>query len=85
MLMTFDIISYRIISYIVYRFVRYIIIVGKFPFEGGTVYALFENIAKGAYQEIPDWVDEHLADLIRSILEVDPNKRCSIQQIRDHP
>lgn len=62
----------------------YIMVVGKFPFEGTNVFSLFENIGSGFYS-IPDWLDESLADLIRSMLQVDPTKRISIQQIKNHP
>jgi len=61
----------------------YIMVVGKFPFEGTSVFSLFENIGNGQFS-IPDWIDESLADLIRSLLQVDPQKRISIPQIKNH-
>jgi serine/threonine-protein kinase 11 len=62
----------------------YIMVVGKFPFEGTNVVSLFESIGSGFFS-IPDWVDESLVDLIRSMLQVDHTKRITIQQIKNHP
>lgn len=61
----------------------YIMIVGKFPFEGANLYGLFENIASGSY-EVPDWMDSVTANLIQRMLEVDHRTRATIQQIREH-
>lgn len=54
---------------------------GKYPFEGETVFLLFENIAKGEFT-IPEDVDPLLANLIKGMLEIDPERRVSIQDIR---
>ncbi|KAL6043927.1 Serine/threonine-protein kinase stk11 [Balamuthia mandrillaris] len=61
----------------------YYIITGKYPFEGSTVYTLFENIAKADYN-IPAWVDRPLADLLHGMLEPDKEKRFSIAKIKSH-
>lgn len=37
---------------------------GKYPFEGDSIYRLFENIGKGELV-IPDEVEENLASLLR--------------------
>jgi serine/threonine protein kinase len=58
--------------------------IGKFPFDNRNMLTLFDNIAKGVY-EIPEWVEPNLRDLISKVLEVDPNKRLSIPQIKKHP
>lgn len=57
---------------------------GKYPFEGDTVFLLFENIARGEFT-IPDNVDPLLSVLIKGMLEIDPDKRVSIQEIRRDP
>lgn len=57
---------------------------GKYPFEGDTVFLLFENIAKGEFT-IPEDVDPLLADLIRGMLQLDPSQRFSVHQIVEHP
>jgi serine/threonine protein kinase len=64
--------------------VLYIMTIGKFPFDNRNMLTLFDNIAKGVY-EIPEWVEPNLRDLISKVLEVDPNKRLSIPQIKKHP
>jgi serine/threonine-protein kinase 11 len=57
---------------------------GKYPFDGDTVFLLFENIAKGEFV-IPDNVDESLSSLLRGMLHVNQNLRFSIQNIKAHP
>lgn len=61
----------------------YNITTGLYPFEGDNIYKLFENIGKGDYT-IPDDCGAPLSDLLRGMLEYDPAKRFSIQQIRHH-
>ncbi|XP_053946851.1 serine/threonine-protein kinase stk11 isoform X1 [Anastrepha ludens] len=65
----------------------YNICTGQYPFEGDNIYRLFENIGRGQW-EAPDWlykVDVQLAGLILGMLQADPAKRYSIQQIRCDP
>ncbi|KAM3938886.1 serine/threonine-protein kinase STK11 [Leptodactylus fuscus] len=61
----------------------YNITTGLYPFEGDNIYKLFENIGKGDYS-IPEECGPLLSDLLRGMLEYDPTKRFSIQQIRRH-
>uniref|UniRef100_A0A1W7RDI0 Serine/threonine-protein kinase STK11 n=1 Tax=Agkistrodon contortrix contortrix TaxID=8713 RepID=A0A1W7RDI0_AGKCO len=61
----------------------YNITTGLYPFEGDNIYKLFENIGKGDYV-IPEDCGPPLSDLLRGMLEYDPAKRFSIQQIRHH-
>ncbi|XP_002732086.2 serine/threonine-protein kinase stk11-like [Saccoglossus kowalevskii] len=56
---------------------------GKYPFEGDNIYKLFENIGKGEFT-VPDECGPLLAELLRGMLEYDPDKRFSIQQIKQH-
>jgi serine/threonine protein kinase len=56
---------------------------GKYPFDGDTIYALFDNIGKAEY-EMPDEADDVLASLIRGILEPDADKRLTLDQISNH-
>lgn len=56
---------------------------GKYPFEGENIYKLFENIGKGEFT-IPEGVDDTLADLLRGMLNANPDNRLAIQQIRRH-
>jgi serine/threonine-protein kinase 11 len=61
----------------------YNITTGLYPFEGDNIYKLFENIGRGEYT-IPQGVDTLLEDLIRGLLQQEPSKRFTIQQIRSH-
>ncbi|KAK1790064.1 hypothetical protein P4O66_002374 [Electrophorus voltai] len=61
----------------------YNITTSLYPFEGDNIYKLFENIGKGDYT-IPEECGPLLSDLLRGMLEYDPVKRFSIQQIRQH-
>jgi serine/threonine protein kinase len=56
---------------------------GKFPFDGDSIYNLFENIAKGVYT-VPEEADTLLADLISKILEKDPAQRLTLEKIEGH-
>ncbi|XP_061390098.1 serine/threonine-protein kinase stk11 [Musca vetustissima] len=60
---------------------------GKYPFDGDNIYRLLESIGRGQW-EAPDWLyklDEKLAVLILGMLQDNPEKRYSIQQIRQDP
>jgi serine/threonine-protein kinase 11 len=63
--------------------VLYIMTVGKYPFSGSNVYTLYESISKGEYA-LPENQDPQLKDLLQGILQVDPRRRLSIQQIQSH-
>lgn len=59
-------------------------ICGKFPFTGVSQTNLFYVIKKGQF-EIPDYVSDKAAGLIRWALKPDPKERPSILQILQHP
>lgn len=61
----------------------YNITTGRYPFEGDTVYKLFENISKG-YFTIPDEIDDSLRSLIQGMLKKDPDKRYTLLDIMCH-
>jgi serine/threonine-protein kinase 11 len=61
----------------------YNITTGLYPFEGDNIYRLLENIGKGVWS-IPEGLDPLLTDLLLNMLQFDPNKRYTIQQIRNH-
>lgn len=66
---------------------RYNLCTGLYPFEGDNIYRLLENIGRGQW-EAPDWLyklDSNLAVLILGMLQADPVKRYTIQQIRKDP
>lgn len=59
------------------------ILTGKYPFEGESIYRLFENIGKGDLV-IPSEVDDTLGSLLKGMLDKDFDVRFTIQEIRRH-
>lgn len=57
---------------------------GKFPFKGDNIYRLFENIGKGVFT-VPRNVPSPLANLIQGMLQMDPNERFGVQEVKRHP
>ena len=64
--------------------VLYAMITGFFPFRGVNETELHRNILSGAFPKIKD-VSNELKDLLNKILEVNPNKRFSVDNILKHP
>jgi len=64
--------------------VLYVMTIGRFPFKGTNMVHLFENIAKGKY-EIPDWVESNLRNLLTNTININPENRYSIEEIKRHP
>lgn len=56
---------------------------GKYPFEGDNIYKLFENIGSGEF-EVPPEVDPLLADLLRGMLDKDPQRRLTLEHVQHH-
>jgi serine/threonine-protein kinase 11 len=58
---------------------------GKYPFQGESIYKLFENIARGSFS-LPEEIihDDLLIDLIKGTLDTDPKKRFSVSQVKNH-
>ena len=57
---------------------------GFFPFRGINETELRKNIISGNYPELND-VSENLKDLLNKLLEVNPDKRISLDEILKHP
>lgn len=57
---------------------------GQIPFEKSSVMDLYDSI-RDDQMEIPAECDPNLADLFKRILEKDPSKRITMDEIRDHP
>ena len=53
------------------------------PFDDQNVTALFKKIKAGHFN-IPTYLSQETVDLVMSMLQVDPIKRITIQQIKDH-
>ena len=62
----------------------YIMVCGNFPFEGEELQEAVKNIILKTF-EVKDYVSPLFKDLIYKILEKNPKKRLTIQQIKNHP
>lgn len=62
----------------------YNFVTGTYPFEGGTIFRLFENIGKCQFTVPRSDVDPLLEDLIRGMLQGTPEERLSLRQVREH-
>lgn len=68
--------------------ILFIMLVGYPPFSGSTTSELLENVGKGKfYMKNPCWnnVSEPAKDLLKKMLEFEPNKRISSQEAIEHP
>lgn len=57
---------------------------GRYPFEGDTIYRLFECIGRGELT-IPEDLDKCLRELLMGMLKKEPEDRFTLQQIVNHP
>eukprot|EP01132_Coremiostelium_polycephalum_P005957 gene5957-7420_t len=64
--------------------ILYAFLVAKLPFDDEHIPTLFKKIREGVFN-IPDFISPSCADLIRKMLVVDPVKRITISEIRNHP
>ena len=64
--------------------VLYAMLSGTVPFKGNNLKELHNLIISGDYKEVKG-ISNEAEDLIKNILEVDPNKRFKIEQILNHP
>lgn len=63
--------------------ILFVMICGYLPFDEENNYVLYKRILEGKY-EFPDCISESAKDLISKILNVDPNQRFSLDQIKQH-
>ncbi|TRY73629.1 hypothetical protein TCAL_13050 [Tigriopus californicus] len=61
----------------------YNFVTGSYPFEGETIFRLFENIATCEF-EVPSHVGPVLEDLIRGMLAKAPEHRLTLVQVQSH-
>lgn len=64
--------------------ILFALICGYLPFEDPNTALLYKKILNGDYT-IPKFVSNEGRDLIKSILNTDPTKRFTIDDIRKHP
>ena len=64
--------------------ILYTMLCGRLPFEDKDNEKLYEKIKQGSFI-VPEFLSENCKDFIKKILNVDPNKRYNITQIKKHP
>ncbi|KAL0240825.1 hypothetical protein GEMRC1_006061 [Eukaryota sp. GEM-RC1] len=64
--------------------ILFALICGYLPFEDPSTPQLYSKILSGKFT-IPSFLSKEAASLLRGILTVDPNRRFSIEDIRQHP
>ncbi|XP_062106593.1 SNF1-related protein kinase catalytic subunit alpha KIN10-like [Humulus lupulus] len=64
--------------------ILYALLCGKLPFDEGNISDFYRKIKHGIYN-LPMSLPPGARDLIRRILVVDPTRRMTIPQIRQHP
>ncbi|KAJ9113947.1 hypothetical protein QFC19_000142 [Naganishia cerealis] len=64
--------------------ILYTLLCGGLPFDDDDEEVMKSFIYKGEYEE-PEWLSEEAKDLIRNILQLEPVKRLSIEEILRHP
>ncbi|VDO43966.1 unnamed protein product [Haemonchus placei] len=62
----------------------YALLCGSLPFEDESMQLLYRKIARGQYPE-PEWLSPSSKALLRSMLQVNPQYRITVQQLLDHP
>ncbi|CEP02058.1 hypothetical protein PBRA_002323 [Plasmodiophora brassicae] len=64
--------------------ILYALVCGYLPFEDPNTSALYKKICRGQY-ECPDFISPAVRDLISRILNTDPDRRLTVEEIRLHP
>ncbi|OQV13360.1 Serine/threonine-protein kinase SIK2 [Hypsibius exemplaris] len=64
--------------------VLYVLTTGSLPFDASTLQTLRDRVLSGRFR-IPFFMSTDCEHLIRHMLVLDPNKRFSIEQIKQHP
>jgi len=62
----------------------YNFVTGEYPFEGDTIFRLFENIAKGEFNVPRPEIDSVLESLIHGMLCKSISKRFTLKEVRQH-
>ncbi|XP_069059047.1 serine/threonine-protein kinase SIK1 [Pleurodeles waltl] len=63
--------------------VLYVLVCGSFPFDGPNLPTLRQRVLEGRFR-IPYFMSQDCESLIRRMLVVDPTKRLTISQIKQH-
>ena len=63
--------------------ILYALLTGTLPFDDESVQILFKKIRSGVYST-PEYLSKPVAGLIEKLLTVDPLKRATIKEIKEH-
>ncbi|XP_041936208.1 probable serine/threonine-protein kinase SIK1B [Alosa sapidissima] len=63
--------------------VLYVLVCGTLPFDGDNLYLLRQRVTKGRFR-VPFFMSQECENLIRRMLAVNPAKRISMAQIKQH-
>jgi BR serine/threonine kinase len=64
--------------------ILYALLVGALPFDDDNLRQLLEKVKRGVFH-IPHFVPPDCQNLLRGMIEVDPKKRLTLEQIHRHP
>jgi len=64
--------------------ILFVMVCGYLPFEDTNTTNLYKKILAASYK-LPKFVSYEVTDLIKGILNTDPRKRFTIEDIRKHP
>ena len=64
--------------------ILFALICGYLPFDDNDTQNLYKKIMKGEFS-IPSFLSNSATDLVKRILNTDPDKRYTIEQIKSHP
>lgn len=64
--------------------ILYVLLSGRFPFEGNSIRQLLAKVVEGQFSMPPEFPSE-IKNLISGMLNVDTSQRFTISQIKEHP
>jgi len=64
--------------------VLYVMVYGLLPFDQDNMKDLVYNIKNGIYS-LPDTVSNECRDLLKKMIQINPDKRITIHEIKNHP
>eukprot|EP00736_Rhodelphis_marinus_P001724 Rmarinus@m.9821 len=63
----------------------YILLTGRYPFDGKDKDEMYENICAAKYKPLEDHFSPDVKDLVSQIFQVNPKDRVSLSNVRKHP
>ncbi|CAH1794040.1 unnamed protein product, partial [Owenia fusiformis] len=62
----------------------YALLCGFLPFDDENIASLYKKIASGRY-DLPSWLSKESIQILDALLQVDPKRRITVQQLLTHP